>query len=307
MSETPIHLLWNSHAGSAEANQDVLAMFQSRPDVTVHQPGSDVEACKLVEQVSRNGAQTVIAAGGDGTVNSVVQGLMHAGATSTLGILPLGTGNDFCRTLAIPLDVQQAAELVDVAETRQVDLVRAVNDSKSSHFSNMATGGNTGQFMDQLTADMKQFWGPLVYLRGVVDVLSELICYDLTVQFDDHPPQQIEALNVFVANGRTSGTGLTVAPDASLEDGFMDVVIVRDCEPIQIAGLATDYALGDYRENENILYQRAKKVRIESDPPMAFTADGNLLTKGTVEFEICPSALKVIVGADYVTSPDLPI
>lgn len=303
MAKTPIHLIWNNHAGSAEAHQDVLEMFRHRDDVTVHQPGSEDETRSLTSELSEGGARIVIAAGGDGTVNSVVQGLVQAGGAAALAILPLGTGNDLCRSLSIPIDARQAAGLVDQGEPRRIDIIRTTSAGQIAHYANMATGGNTGQFMDRLTDDMKRFWGPLVYLRGVVDVLADLVTFHLTLKFDNEPPQQVDALNVFVANGRTSGTGLQVAPDANIEDGLVDVIVVQDCEPIQIAGLAADFALGDYRQNENILYRRVAKVSIQSTPPMTFTADGNLLTDKPVEFEVLPATLPVLVGPNYVAAP----
>ena len=304
MQITPVHILWNGHAGSAAANQAVLEEFQRNPDITVHHPTTSNQSRILAETLSNDGAKTIVAAGGDGSINSVVQGLMAAGAKSQLGVLPLGTGNDFCRTLAVPLDVPQAAALIHSGSTRRVDVACAVTPDEKVYFANMATGGNTGRFTQKLTDEMKQFWGPLVYLRGVLDVLADLVPFQVTVKFDDESPQRYTALNIFAANGRTSGTGLQVAPDASLEDGLLDVVIVLDCEPVEIAGLATDFALGDYRENENIIYRRAARISIDSDPPMAFSADGNLLSESAVEFHIQPSALEVIVGPDYVPSPE---
>ena len=136
----------------------------------------------------------------------------------------------------------QAAELIENGKTCRADIVHGATAGDQLFYANMATGGNTGRFTKSLTDEMKQFWGPLVYVRGVVDVLAELVRYDIKVCFDDRQPEQFSALNVFVANGRTSGTGLQVAPDASLEDGLLDVVIVLDCEPIEIAGLAADFA-----------------------------------------------------------------
>ena len=79
MRQTSVHVIWNAQAGAAAANQDVLEMFERHSDISVHQPDTSDDARTLVEQLSRQGAATIVAAGGDGSVNAVLQGLMAAG------------------------------------------------------------------------------------------------------------------------------------------------------------------------------------------------------------------------------------
>lgn len=292
------HVIWNRNAGSAQANVELCERLEQRHDTCIHFPESGDETRRIAKEVSHNGAEAVIAAGGDGTVNDVVQGLADANLESKLGIIPLGTGNDLCRNIGIPLDATGAARLLDHSLERTIDLVRAEMSDHRSHYVNMATGGNTGLYADIVTDEMKQFWGPLVYLRGMVDVLADLDVFRVTVAFDDEAPVQLDVLNVFVANGRVTGGGLLVAPDAQLDDGLLDVIIVKDCGAVEMAGLAAEYVLSDYRNNENIVYRQVSSVDIQSTPPLAFSADGDILTDEPVRFCILPGVLRVITAPD---------
>lgn len=294
-----MQVLWNGRSGSAKANAALLHELQTEPNITVRFPDSAGDTERLAREACESGVDIVVAAGGDGTVNSTVQGIMHAGRSAVLGVLPLGTGNDFSRSLGMPQNPFRAFESIRTGLTRRVDVVRADADENSRYYINMATGGNTGRFMEHLTSDMKRFWGPLIYLRGVVDVLTDLVAFNTTIRFDDGRAESFEALNVFVANGRTSGAGLQVAPDANLEDGRLDVIVVCDCEPLEIAGLAADFALHDYRVNEHVVYRRAKSLTVSSEPAMRFTVDGELMTDRPVRFTVCPAAIDVVIGPTY--------
>lgn len=292
-------VIWNRQAGSAAANENVRRELTHRIDTEVLEPASSEEASRLTQEAVERGRKVVIAAGGDGTVNDVVQGLMAADGRAKLAILPLGTGNDFCRTIAMPLDLEEAVWVLDSGATRTMDVVHAQSDSENVHYINMATGGNTGKYTGRMPDEVKQFWGPLAYLRGAVDVLADLTLYKTTLRFDDDRPVELDLLNLFLANGRTSGGGLQAAPHASPEDGLLDVIAVLDCTAIDMAALAAQFVLSDYLDHESIYYRRARRVSIESVPALDFTADGDVLTGSLIQFEVLPRALEVIVGPDY--------
>lgn len=290
------HIIWNEQAGSAVQHANILQELTKREGVTVHIPQSAEDARRLAADASNAGADIVVAAGGDGTVNDVLHGLVDAGLKSALGVLPLGTGNDFCRNAEIPLEVPMAVHLLENTEPRAIDIVQVESDDQTAHYLNMATGGNTGLYTDLITDEMKKFWGPLVYLRGTADILTNLQTYRVTIGFDDQAPETFKALNVFIANGRCSGGGLPVAPDAELDDGLLDIIVVLDCSPIDLARLAAGYVLSDYRENENVVFRRAKNVSIRSNPPLSLSADGDVLTDAPVQFRILPGALQAVTG-----------
>jgi diacylglycerol kinase (ATP) len=157
--------------------------------------------------------------------------------------------------------------------------------------------------MDHLTDDMKQRWGPFVYLRGAVDVLSSLVTFDTRLRFDDGQEEIVPALNVVVANGRTSGGGLQAAPHANPEDGLLDVIVVLDGSPIDLAVLAAKFVVSDYVQSDLVIFRRARQVSIASKPALRFSADGDWITEQPVTFEVLPAALPVTVGPEYAPVP----
>ncbi|APZ95273.1 diacylglycerol/lipid kinase family protein [Fuerstiella marisgermanici] len=292
-----IHVILNESAGTAKAVGSLLEDWSRNGLVTFHRPDTAEAAVAMSRRAADAGADVVVAAGGDGTVNCVVQGLLAAKRSCPLGVLPLGTGNDFCRNAGIPLDPAAALDLIQIRVAKPVDVIRVSTESECFHYINMATAGNTGLYADLVTDDMKKFWGPMVYLRGAVDVLSNLKTYRVQLQFDDESPDTYDVLNLFFANGCVTGGGMTIAPDAQLDNGYIDVVVVLDCSPVDIAALATQYALSDYRSNPNILFRRVQSVAVRSSPPLAISADGDILTDQPTRFSVLPGMLQVIVGA----------
>lgn len=300
----PIVVLWNQGAGSAEKNAHVREELQRRKDVRLFDTESAREATQLAREAAERGVEIVVACGGDGTVSAAVRGLIESGAENvTLAILPLGTGNDLCRTLEIPFDVAEAARLFELGATHALDVVRVESNGETGWFLNMATGGNTGDFMNQLTAEMKSRWGPFCYARGVVDVLADLTVYDVELTCDDDPPEQFNALNIILANGRTSGGGMRAAPHANPEDGLLEVIVVLDGTAMDIAALTTRYFVGNYRESELIFARSAKSVTVRATPNMWFSADGDLLTDEPVKFTVEPQAIQILTGAMYSPRP----
>ena len=185
-----------------------------------------------VEEACRSGVEKLIVAGGDGTVSSAIQGVMESdGLRPNLKILPLGTGNDFARSLGINPDPEIACREWKASQCRAVDVVRFTNSEETRWYANMLTGGNTGLYMDHMTEEIKQRWGPFCYLRGVIDVLKNLEVFQMTVEMEGQRTFSCKALNVFLANGGNSGGGLTVSPHAQVDDGLIDLVLVREGEP----------------------------------------------------------------------------
>lgn len=299
-------VLWNPASGSSEKALAAQSLLADHRDYSIVETSSREEAVDLATEAATQGIKIVVAAGGDGTVNAVAQGLLNAASETALGILPTGTGNDLARSLAIPLDPVIAAQTLlaeSVPTVRRIDAVDLRTPTQQTTYVNMATGGNSGRFTQQLTDDMKQFWGALCYLRGTLNVISDLTVFDLSVCVDNEPMESFSALNVFVANGRTSGGGLQAAPHASLEDGLLEVIIVLDGGPIDLAAMAAKHVVGSYLESELVIQRRGETVSIESEPAMVFSADGDVVTEEPVVFSVRHAALPVVVGPDYFESP----
>jgi len=130
-------------------------------------------------------------------------------------------------------------------------------------------------------------------------VLTDLTSFQATISFDGEPSFDLAVWNVIIANGRTNAGRLVLAPQASLEDGLMDVVLIRDGTVLDLASLASQFVLSDYLQSEQVVFRQVKTLSIVSDPPIRFSVDGEPVEDPPREFRVLPQALSVIVGDDY--------
>jgi diacylglycerol kinase (ATP) len=238
----------------------------------------------------------IVSAGGDGTLNEVVNGIARGGCNAALGVLPLGTGNDFARSLEVPTDLESAIEQIMAGKTRAIDLVRVTSD-QVRYFVNVSSGGFSGVMGEKLTPEMKRTWGPLAYLRSAAAAFSELRGYATKVALDDAEVLELDLYNVVVANGRYVAGGIPIAPEADLADGLLDIVLIPERGPADLAILAAQIVVGKHLSSDGIVFRRAKKIAINSRPGMWFNVDGELIGNEPATFELLPGALRCVVGA----------
>jgi diacylglycerol kinase (ATP) len=292
-------VILNPNAGTAAQAADLREMLAHQANVILHVTSRQGEAKDLAAIALQAGYEMIVAAGGDGTINEVVNGLAADFARARLGIIPLGTGNDLARTLALPTAPLEALHVLTSGPTRWLDLIRVETTSQMVYGINTAIGGFTGQMNEVLTYEFKQSWGPLAYLLGTTQVVPELTVYKTIITCDDGPVERVDAFNIAVANGRTAAGGFQVAPLAIPEDGLLDLVIVRFASLASLADTAARFMAGTYLESEHVLHRRVRRLRIYARPSMWFNVDGELFTKEPVTFTIQPRALRVIVGPHY--------
>src|ERR671912_1706192 len=249
----------------------------------------------------------LIVAGGDGTVNDVVNGLGRAGFPEgvTLGILPAGTGNDLAATLCIPEEPELAEDIIRQNRERRLDLARVRSEGIGErYFINVATGGLGAEISDANDEELKKRWGKLSYLRASLEVAKDFDVRDLTLYLDGEE-RQVRAVNIAIGNCRYAGGGWLAAPKANPEDGLLDVVVIETLGVADLLELApAALAESDYLGSDGVLFVRAKEIRVETQPPgLEFTADGEIIGNEPARFSILPQALNVLVGPEYVPEP----
>lgn len=265
---------------------------------------ADVTTCNGWEETRDRAARAasrgyglVVAGGGDGTVNAVVNGLMAVEEERpVLGVLPLGTGNDLARSLGLPMDWERAVESLERETVRPMDLFRLELGDASRFAANASAGGFSGQVDEGLTEEDKERWGPLAYLKTALQQVTRVPSYDATLIGDDGVERELSLCNVVVANGRWAAGGLPVAPRAEIDDGRLDVVVLRSAPVARLGAVVATMAAGRHMDHELVMAFRCETLEIRSSPPLGFNVDGELLGTGDARFEVVPGALRVLIG-----------
>lgn len=296
-----LQILWNPKAGPQERNAAALAQIQAEHgrQVQVHVTESEEHCDRLTTALCEQGAQRIAAAGGDGVINVVADAILRSGRHEvSLAVLPSGTGNDYARSLGLPLSPVEVLPTTINAPPTLLDVFELRGEPGLHRFGvNMLAGGNTGEYTKQLTEEMKQQWGAFCFLRGAIEVLQNLEVFPVEVQFDDELPVMLNTLNLFLANGRCAGAGLPVAAGAVLNDGWLDAVVVLDGTAVQLADLALTYVVGDPHEHELILHRRVRKLSVRAAKSFAWAVDGQEFSASEITATIHPARLPVVLGS----------
>lgn len=285
----------NPNAGSVGEIAVLEEALGRLPGTSVKLTEQAGDAERLAREALESGVELVVAAGGDGTLNEVVNGLSGDFGRACLGLLPMGTGNDFARTIGVPNDLEGALAVLNAGQIRTLDVARADVDGRGRCFLNVSAGGFSGEVSER-ASDAKDRWGPLAYMRAAIGALPELKGFLARITLNGAETLELETYNVVVSNGRYVASGIPVAPGAVLDDGLLEVMIAPATTIPQLAVLVPTVLLGRHTDSDLLLFRKATRVEIECDPPMAFNVDGELLREGTARFEVIPRALRMIVG-----------
>ncbi len=291
-------VILNPNAGTAQDLATLRNHLSTWNDVTFAETTAQGDATRLAREALDAGYDLIVAAGGDGTINEVLNGMSADWDRATLGVLPLGTGNDFARTIAMPTEIDQAVAALRAGAVCSTDVVCVESDA-TRYFINVSAGGFSGILNEYLTDELKATWGPLAYVRSALAALPDLTDYEMTIQFDDEEPQNLLAYNVVVANARWVAGGIPVVPEAVINDGLIDVMIVPATSLPRLAILVPQILAGRHLELPELLYRRVRRVRFVSKPGMWFNTDGELVGNQPATFTILPQALRVIVGPEF--------
>lgn len=287
-------IIFNPIAGSTTDQRRTLAELNRLRPVALVRTRKRGDAEKLSRRAARRGCGYLIVAGGDGTLNEVVNGIATIKHPPKIGIAPLGTGNDFARTLRLPTSLEENVDILRAGKTRRIDLVR-VKSKRTRYFINVSAGGFSGMVDEKITPQIKKTWGPLAYIRGAAAALPKLHAYKTEIVLDDDERLSVELYNGVVANGRFVAGGLPIAPTAEPDDGLLEVVLIPKLGAREMATLAAEIILGKHLSINAILFRQAKKIAVRSRPGMWFNVDGELVGNSPATFQILPRALKFVV------------
>ncbi len=262
------------------------------------------EATEITQRAVRQSRSVVVAVGGDGTLNEVVNGFFHNGApiptTSRLAMVPLGTGGDFRRTLRIPIDPREAIGVLKTGVVRKLDVgcvtyQKADGTSGVRHFINIADAGLGGDVVQVVGNGTKRF-GNLAYTLGGVRALIGFRNKPMTVDIDDVRHELPKAQQVVIANCQFFGGGMQMAPTASPTDGVFDVILVKDAGKIETMRGMNDFRAGKHLDQSNpkIELMYGKRVSVSSPKKVRIDVDGEAVGYLPAMFEIQPGSIDFI-------------
>ncbi|NRD77723.1 diacylglycerol kinase [Bacillus sp. BRMEA1] len=243
----------------------------------------------------------VIAAGGDGTIHEVVNGLAEQEYRPKLGIIPAGTTNDFARALQIPRDVGTAVDIITKGELIPVDIGR-INDK---YFINIAGGGRITELTYEVPSKLKTMLGQLAYYLKGMEMLPSIKASDLRIEYDGKLFEG-EAMMFLVGLTNSIGGFERLAPDASINDGLFSLLILKKVNLAEFIRIVTMSIRGEHVNDPNVIYTQANRIKVYSEEKVQLNLDGEFGGLLPAEFENLYRHLEVFVPLDNIRPNDRP-
>ncbi len=270
--------------------QDTLAFLKAQGwQAELWYTSGPGDAQVLARRAVEQHISVVIAAGGDGTINEVIQGL--AGSETALGVLPMGTVNVWAREMGIPMDSTKAREILVHGQTRRIDLGK-VNDR---YFLLMVGIGFDGQVIQVVERRPLKRLGVLGYILAALWFGPGYLGFPLTLTIDDAEPVRTRALQIVVGNTQLYGGAFKFTWLARCDDGLLDLCVIHKRDLLGRMIVLRDFMLTREQRHLWVRYNTFKQVTIETKDPVAIQVDGDPAGYTPVTFAVVPGALKVIV------------
>ena len=254
-------------------------------------PDEDGEG--LAAEAAKAGAELVIVAGGDGTIEAVARGLMHT--QTVLGIIPLGTRNNIAASLDIPSDLSQAIQTIIEGERGRFDMGKANNH----YFVEVVGVGLEATLFpcgDEVKEGIKKnYWAAFKSVFSGIQTFLQFKQHRLVLRFDDKRMHRLRTLQVNICNSPRYGVQFALAPDAKMNDGKLDVVYIDNPSKWDHLRHFFKAMRGERLPHERLNMHRAAKIEIRSRPPLEVHADGQYLGVTPITVEVIPEALWICV------------
>lgn len=243
----------------------------------------------------------VIAAGGDGTINEVVNGMAEQEYRPKLGVIPVGTTNDFARALHIPRDIAAAAEIIAKGDTIPIDIGRM--DDK--YFINIAGGGRLTELTYDVPSKLKTMLGQLAYYLKGIEMLPSLKATQVRIEYDGKLFEG-EVMLFLVALTNSVGGFEKLSPNSSINDGMFSLLILKDTNLADFIRIASLAIRGEHINDPNVLYTKANRIKVTSEEKVQLNLDGEFGGLLPAEFVNLYRHFEVFVPIDKIRPEDLP-
>ncbi len=244
--------------------------------------------------------ERIVAVGGDGTIHLAANRLLHLGLAHhvALGLIPAGTGSDLARSLGLPRRPKRALEILRTGKPQPLDAIEVeTSDGRRSYSINIASAGLSGLVNQKVNALPRK--SSLAYLAGTLSALRSYRAVNCRVEVDGEPWWQGPILLLAIANGRFFGKGMKVAPQAQLQDGLADIVLVKGMPRWRLLLQLPRVYLGTHLSSPFVVWARGREVHLDPLEPLPrFDLDGESMASGQARVRVLPDALRFLRQRD---------
>lgn len=301
-----IKLIFNPAANHLQAGQavaDLQAQFDEHTSISwvaTEYPG---HATKLAAEAALEGVDTVVAVGGDGTVNEVVNGLMRIAAEHrpSFGVVPVGSGNDFAGGVGISLDPTEAMQAILKHRPAAIDIGRISDEHGRRHYWSNACGIGLDAIINIRSRQITFVHGFLMYLLATLrTVFGRYSTPPVEMQLDDGPVVRRHILMMTLGNGPREGGGFQTTPDAVHGDGLLDYCMVNQIGRLTILLLLPQVMQGTHGRSRHVTLGRFRRLSMKADGPLTVHLDGEVFASAeanarNLTVEVLPQALNVYI------------
>ncbi|WP_405099601.1 diacylglycerol kinase [Oceanobacillus sp. FSL H7-0719] len=266
-------VIYNPTAGKEAVKKELPYILETLEiagyETSAHATTSEGDATEAAKAAVERRFDLVVAAGGDGTINEVIKGIAEQSYRPKLGIIPAGTTNDFARALQIPRDIKKAVGIIANGKDMHLDIGK-VNDN---YFINIAGGGQLTELTYDVPIKLKTMLGQLAYYIKGIEMLPFLKPSHARIEYDDGVIEE-DIMLFLISNSNSVGGFEKLAPDAKLNDGYFDLLILKKINLAEFIHIASLALRGAHLNNDNIIYVKSKKVKVNPSEKMMLNLDG---------------------------------
>jgi diacylglycerol kinase (ATP) len=266
-------IIYNPSSGrelfKREIPEVLVKLEKAGYETSCHETTGKGDAEAEAKLASNRGYDVVIAAGGDGTINEVINGLANTLIRPKFGVIPVGTTNDFARALHIPRKVDKAVNIIVEGDTISVD----IGKMNSRYFINIAGGGHLTELTYEVPSKLKTALGQLAYYLKGIEMIPSLKATEVSIEYDGKIFEG-KIMLFLVANTNSVGGFEALAPDSNVQDGKFSLLILKKTNLADLIRIATLAIRGEHISDPNIIYEKASMIRVNPKERMQINLDG---------------------------------
>ena len=266
-------IIYNPTAGREAFKKELPEVLEQLEragyETSTHATTCEGDACLAATHACKHQFDLVVAVGGDGTINEIINGIAKEEYRPKIGIIPAGTTNDFARALDIPRNILKATEIIVQDHSMHID-IGLVNEQ---YFMNIAGGGELTELTYEVPSKLKTVLGQLAYYLKGMEMLPFIKPTHTRIEYDGNVIDE-EIMLFLLANTNSVGGFEKLAPKAKINDGYFDLLILRKANLAEFIRIATQVLRGAHLEDQNVIYTQAKDVKVIPQDRMQLNIDG---------------------------------